>query len=88
MLFITSIFGPILFGLDTTGGGPIPSTGGPNLLLRPDDPGFSGPDPFELPKYDGLRREDPPKVGVCADREPPDPLAPKGMLLAPDIPAP
>ena len=64
----------------------LPSTGGPNLLLRP-DPGFSGPAPFELPKYDGLRRDDPPKVDACADREPPDPLAPKGMLLAPDIPA-
>ena len=64
----------------------LPSTGGPNLLLRP-DPGFSGGPPFELPKYDGLRRDDPPKVDACADREPPDPLAPKGMLLAPDIPA-
>lgn len=65
----------------------LPSTGGPNLLLRP-DPGFSGPDPFEPPKYDGLRREGPPKLGVCADSDPPAPLAPRGMLLAPDIPAP
>ena len=63
-----------------------PSTGGPNLLRRPEPelwPELSGP---WLAKYEGFSNEMPPKPPAWADRDPPPPLGPRGVLLAPDIP--